>query len=117
MDYSLLVEIVLPPYSYFSPTFVQNLYIPVFGFLKYRLTHTRVIPYVGGDVGYAFLIHCESYSKQTKLGFYGKPLVGLDIRCGKGTLSPEIGFKFQHRTDAVNSMNYNQLVIAIGYTF
>ncbi len=117
MDYSSSVDIVPPPYSNFSPSFVQNLYIPVFGFLKCRLTHTRVVPYIGGDVGYAFLIPCESYSKQTKLGFYGKPFIGLDIRCGKGTLSPETGFKFQHRTDAGNSMNYNQLVIAIGYAF
>lgn len=90
-------------------------YVPLFATGKCNFIKKGISPYIAIDFGYSFLIPFSEYArKYGDMGIFINPHFGVDFPLSKGSLSVELGYKYQ----AMNEQrNYNQLTIALAYNF
>lgn len=97
-------------------------FVPIFANGKYNILKRGISPYVSLNIGYSILIPFSDYAEHSKLGLMVNPAVGVDFPLSKGSLSLEIGYKYQDMSFDVADLyawdiNYSSLTLAVGYNF
>lgn len=96
-------------------------FVPVFANVKANFLKEGISPYFSLNIGYSFLLSFSDYADNAELGFMANPAFGVDFPLSKGSLSVEIGYKYQAMDfDGYGyneEMNHSQITLGLGYNF